>query len=248
MPIIYLSPSTQEFNPYVNGGTEEFYMNLIADNMEPYLRSSGIQYLRNTPDMTAASSITQSNSGNYDLHVALHSNASPQSQAGENRGSIVFYYPSSVKGRRAADIIASNLKDLYPYPNLVRAEPSTSLGELSQTRAPAVLIEFAFHDNPEDADWIKSNIQAIAKNVVYSLTEYFDIPFVNPQPERIGTVRLQYGYLNIRAKPDTGAASLARAYNGNKVVVLGQWQDWYVVRYHGTVGYANSRYITLDNY
>ena len=28
MPTIYLSPSTQEFNPYVNGGNEEYYMNL----------------------------------------------------------------------------------------------------------------------------------------------------------------------------------------------------------------------------
>lgn len=35
MPIIYLSPSTQEKNEYVNGGTEEQYMNLLADKMVP---------------------------------------------------------------------------------------------------------------------------------------------------------------------------------------------------------------------
>ena len=34
MPTIYLSPSTQEFNPYSGGGNEEYYMNLIADAME----------------------------------------------------------------------------------------------------------------------------------------------------------------------------------------------------------------------
>ena len=50
-------------------------MNLIADAMEPYLTASGIQFVRNTPQMTAASSIAASNSGNYDLHFALHSNA-----------------------------------------------------------------------------------------------------------------------------------------------------------------------------
>ena len=27
MPSIYLSPSTQEFNPYIIGGNEEYYMN-----------------------------------------------------------------------------------------------------------------------------------------------------------------------------------------------------------------------------
>ena len=54
MPIIYLSPSTQENNLYVNGGTEEEWMNRLADAMEPYLTASGIRYSRNTPDMTAA--------------------------------------------------------------------------------------------------------------------------------------------------------------------------------------------------
>ena len=73
MPYLYLSPSTQEFNPYVNGGNEEYYMNLIADAMEPYLTASGIQFVRNTPDMNAASSIAASNRGNYDFHLALHS-------------------------------------------------------------------------------------------------------------------------------------------------------------------------------
>ena len=58
MPIIYLSPSTQEFNPYITGaGSEEYFMNRIADAMEPYLRANTIRFSRNTPDMTAASSI-----------------------------------------------------------------------------------------------------------------------------------------------------------------------------------------------
>ena len=66
MPVIYLSPSTQENNLYVTGGTEEEWMNRLADAMEPYLTASGIRYSRNTPDMTAASSIRASNAGNYD--------------------------------------------------------------------------------------------------------------------------------------------------------------------------------------
>ena len=37
MPRIFLSPSTQEFNLYLTEGSEEFWMNLIADAMEPYL-------------------------------------------------------------------------------------------------------------------------------------------------------------------------------------------------------------------
>ena len=47
MPTLYLSPSTQEGNPVVIGGTEEEYMNRIADAMEPYLVSNGIVFRRN---------------------------------------------------------------------------------------------------------------------------------------------------------------------------------------------------------
>ena len=63
MPILYLSPSTQENNLYVSGGTEEEWMNRLADAMEPYLSASGIRFTRNTHDMTAASSIRDSNAG-----------------------------------------------------------------------------------------------------------------------------------------------------------------------------------------
>ena len=69
MPKIYLSPSLQEYNPYVDGGNEEYYMNLIADAMEPYLNSSGIQFTRNEPSQKLSQAIAQSNAGNYDLHL-----------------------------------------------------------------------------------------------------------------------------------------------------------------------------------
>ena len=180
MPSIYLSPSTQEFNPYIRGGNEEYYMNLIADAMEPYLYATGISFTRNTPQMTAASSIVQSNAGNYDLHVALHSNAVGEG-AQSRRGSEVYYYPTSVWGRKAAEIIANNLKLIYPLPNLVRTIPTTSIGEVRRTKTPAVLIEFAYHDNYADAIWIRDNIEAIAANLVASLADYFGIPFRTPQ-------------------------------------------------------------------
>ncbi len=246
MPIIYLSPSTQEWNPYVNGGNEEYYMNLIADAMEPYLRANGIQFTRNTPDMTAASSIRASNAGNYDLHVALHSNAAPAGREGQVRGSEVYYAAVSRNGKRAADIIVNNLKLIYPDPNRVRALTTTNLGEVTKTKAPAVLIEFAYHDNPEDAQWIRDNIDAIAQNVVLSLTEYFGLPFVTPSPIRYGRVRVSPGSsLNIRSRPSLDAPVIRRAYNGETVAIVGQTDGWYVVEIDDVIGYAYSDYIVM---
>lgn len=242
MPIIYLSPSTQEFNPYINGGNEEQYMNLIADAMEPYLAASGIRYVRNTPDMTAASSIAASNRGNYDLHLALHSNATATGN-GNVRGSEVYYYPTSVKGKIFADIAAENLRLIYPIPQNVKTVPTTTLGEVRRVKAPGVLIELAYHDNLEDAQWIKDNIENIAANLVLSLTEYFGIPFNTPQPIFTASVATSGSPLNIRYNPSINAAVVGKIPNGQEVVVYAQLSEWSLVGYMNQVGYVNSRYL-----
>ena len=141
MPIIYLSPSSQEGNMYTGGGSEEYYMNLIADAMEPYLQSNGIRYVRNDRSQTAQQFINQSNRGNYDLHLAIHSNAAPEGMYGTKQGVDVYYARGSAKGRRAAEIFARNMRDIYPGPSLVRSLQTTTIGEAVKTRAPAVFME-----------------------------------------------------------------------------------------------------------
>ena len=240
MPNIYLSPSTQEFNPYAGGGNEEQYMNLIADAMEPYLAASGIRFTRNTPDMTAASSIAASNSGNYDLHFALHSNASA---TGTARGIEAYYSPASERGRRFAEIVARNLQLIYPLPNSSRIVPTTSLGEVKRTRAPGVLVEIGYHDNPEDAQWIRNNVNTIAENLVLSLTEYFGIPFNYPQPIYVANVATRGSNLNVRYTPSATAPIVGSIPNGSEVTVYANLPNWSLVGYNQTVGYVRSDFL-----
>ena len=242
MPIVYLSPSTQEYNPYVNTGNEEYWMNRLADAMEPVLDASGIRYDRNSPDMTAASSITASNAGRYDLHLALHSNASGQGTGG-NRGVIAFYYPGSEWGRKAANILAEGLRDVYPLPGLVRAEASTVIGELRRTRAPAVLLELGFHDDPRDAEWIVSSIPALAENLVRSLTVYFGVPFFPSSSPWTGVVDTAGGVLNVRERPSPDAAVTARLYDGARVTVVNAWNGWDLIRFGDEYGYVSAAFI-----
>lgn len=245
MPTIYLSPSTQERNIYVTGGTEEYWMNLIADAMEPYLKASGIKYVRNTPQMTAGSSLRASNAGNFDAHIALHSNAAPENRAGMVRGTDVYYSPNSSKGKQLATIVANNLKSIYPIPSLVRPITTTNLGEVTRTKAPAILIEFAYHDNVDDANWIKNNINNIAQNVVFSLTEYFGIPFKTPQKTRTGIVTVSSGRLNVRKRPSTSSEILGTLGNGQSVKVYGNYLNWYIIDFNGQRAYVHSDYIRI---
>lgn len=244
IPTIYLSPSTQEFNPYSGGGNEEQYMNLVADAMIPYLEASGINYVRNTPDMTAASSIAASNRGNYDFHLAIHSNASG-GVAGSATGTEVYYYPGSSRGQRAAEIFANNFKLIYPDPSKVRTVPTTTLGEVRRTKAPAVLIEVAYHDNPQDAQWIRDNVDAIARNLVVSLADYFDIPFNMPQ-EGMYTVTVRTprgGNLNVRQRPDINSPRIGSVPNGSILSVYSRGDEWSLIRYGNLTGYVNNNFI-----
>ena len=97
MPKVFLSPSTQEWNKYATEGNEELYMNLLADRMEPYLRSSGIAFVRNDPDKNVQGAIKDSNAGDYDVHLALHTNAGPEQFAGKLRGIDIYFAPNSIE-------------------------------------------------------------------------------------------------------------------------------------------------------
>ncbi len=244
MPRIYLSPSTQEGNLYVTGsGSEEYSMNLLADAMVPYLLSNGIQYTRNTPDMTAGSSIRQANQGTYDFYLALHSNGAPSDRYGQVRGVIAFYYSTSVNGKRAAEIFAKNLKTIYPLPELVTTQSTTSLGEVRDPKAPSVLLELGYHDNPSDARWVENNRGTIAQNLVLSLTEYFGLPFIWPITPYDARVSVSSGTLNLRDYPSQSARVIANMPNGAAVRVYGTWQGWAVVHYGDLVGYAAMQYL-----
>ena len=196
--------------------------------------------------MTAATSILASNAGTYDAHVALHSNAAPESLAGKLRGIDIYYYPGSERSRRLADAMVTQLREIYPLPDKVQARPTTSIGEVSRTRAPAVLAELGYHDNPDDAAWIRSNIVPIARRLVMALTNYFSIPFLEPEPILSATVDLGFGNLNIRSRPSLAAPIIGQAPDGAQVSVLGSWNGWYVIRYGNIEGYARSEYITLN--
>ena len=172
---VFLSPSTQEFNRYFSGGSEEFYMNLLADVVEEKLINNGIEVIRNDRDEPLAAAIELSNNNDVDLHLALHSNASPIELAGQLEGSDIYIYPGSVEAKRFADILKNNIRTIYPNPRLVNVRETTELGELQFTKAPAVLFEVAYHDNPYDEMWILENLNKIGDTIAKSVAEFLEV-------------------------------------------------------------------------
>lgn len=238
MPDVYLSPSTQDYNPYIIGGSEKYYMNLLADAMEPYLSSSGISYGRNDPNGNAAAAVARGNRGNYRLYLALHSNAAPEIYEGMLRGPDVYYYPTSAQGKRAAEIIANGLREIYPEPELVNTRSSTELLELRRSKAPAAYLELAYHDNEQDARWIADNIDAIAENLVISIADFLGVPYYPPVFPAAGTVSTRGGVLNVRRAPNTTSAVIGTLPNGRTVKIIGALNGWYAIEFKNTTGYV----------
>jgi N-acetylmuramoyl-L-alanine amidase len=247
MPSVFLSPSTQEYNPYITGsGSEEYWMNQIADAMEPYLRAAAIRFGRNDPAAGAPAAIRRGNAGGYDFYLALHSNASGDGgREGSARGIIAFYYPTSANGKRAAELIVQELRRIYPLPYQVTARETTALGEVRQPVMPAVLAEIGYHDNAADALWIESHTVSIARQLVRALAAYFGVPFVGECMDRQAVAVTQGGNLNLRSGPSTENAVLGRIPNGASVTVCGRFDGWYTVNYNGLEGFASGEYLRL---
>ena len=171
--VIFLSPSAQEYNiGYGDYGSEEYRMNRIADIVEKMLRDQGYTVYRNNPNEKLSDAVRRSNEVNPDIHVALHSNASGEGFSAQ--GPEIFANRPNTPGDRLANLIYNEIMQIYPDPTKGRGVLYTSsLYEIIRTNAPAVLLEVAFHDNPEDAQWIIDNESQIAQAIVSGINSYF---------------------------------------------------------------------------
>ncbi len=191
---VYISPSLQEFNRgYGSYGTEEERMNLIADVLEYELQRHGLSIARNTPDMTLSQAVADSNANQPTVHVALHSNAAN----GQARGLEVYANRFGTAAEQLARDIYDQVEAVSPTPGLGVKQGYSTFGgrgmyELRATKAPAALIEYAFHDNPEDAQFIIDNIYELGSATARGILEYLGIPYSQDTPENIAYLKSRY--------------------------------------------------------
>lgn len=191
---VYISPSVQHFNLGVNGyGSEEERMNEIADIIEYELNRHGLVTDRNSPNMTLAQVVEDSNSVNPRVHVAIHSNAAN----GEARGAEIYTHRFGGEGEKLARAIYPYLEALTPTDDLGVKEGRLSFGgkgmyELRKTVAPAVLMEVGFHDNPEDSDFIINNIYEYGSDISKGILDYFGIPYNEDSEDNIEYLKNKY--------------------------------------------------------
>lgn len=180
---IYLSPSTQEKNIGAGVyGSEEYRANQIADVTEKELIRHGIKVYRNNPEMTLAQVVADSNKKAADIHFAIHTNA----DSGIARGCEIFCHEKGTnsEGEKLANAVYLQLAPITPTADRGVKQGKNFYGtgknmyELYKTKMPASLVEVAFHDNLEDAQWIISNIELIGTTIAKGILDYFNILYI----------------------------------------------------------------------
>ena len=183
MPKIFISPEDRASNVYAstalwNGRTtnEKEQMGRCADYLEIALKRCGFEVI-NAQYGNMYDRVSASNSWPADLHIAPHTNGFD----GTVSGTRVHCYPSE-KSRLIGKLIQDRIAPMSPGTS-ERLVESTNLYELRVPTMPAVLPEFGFHDNPEEAQWLIDNMEAIAEETCKAICEFFDMPYIAPEKQ-----------------------------------------------------------------
>lgn len=187
MPKVFLSPEDRASNVYAssalwNGETtnEKEQMARCADYLESALKRCGCEVI-NAQYGNMYDRVRHSNEWPADLHMALHTNGFDGTVAGTR----VHCYPSE-KSRQIGRLIQDRIAPMSPGKS-ERLVEGSNLYELRAPYAPAVLPEFGFHDNPEEAQWLIDNMEAIAEETCKAVCEFFAIDYVVPETKAEAT-------------------------------------------------------------
>ncbi len=120
------------------------------------------------------------------LYIAPHTNGFD----GTAKGCRIHHY-ASIKSEQFAKLLVDGAAPLYyavsPAP---KAVSDSGLYELRKPAAPAVLPEWAFHDNEADAKWIIESIPALAEMTAKACCTYFNKEYVSRETAPMYRIQL----------------------------------------------------------
>ena len=170
---LVISPSQQPHNQYTGGvdgfaDSEQAWMEQLADKVKARVDAQGWGIACHViKEGSVGAQVRKSNALDATEHVALHTNAGGSGAT----GTLVIHYPGSVKGASLARALFAAIAPASDNPD-VGIWAKASYYETSQTNAPAVIIECAFHDRADEAAEIRRSLDEFAEATVKGLAVY----------------------------------------------------------------------------
>ena len=164
---VYINPSVQTNNLYINGkGNESTNMNDVARYLKKELdKIEFLEVLYNLDNLPLKKSVEESNNFDADIHLALHTNA------GGGRGSEIY----TINSNSFSKVVYDDFNKLGNFKQR-GIKSGSHLYEVKNSKAEHVaLMEFLFHDNMEEANWIVANKEVIAKQLAKSIINFVSV-------------------------------------------------------------------------
>lgn len=175
---IYLSPSDQTENKYTGVAVNEGdNCHRIAYILEDVLRHINGVEVKCNHQMAISKGIAESNAWGADYHICIHTNA----YNGKVAGTRLFYGQQNGLGHQACSAIMATLSPITPgtSDNITQ---NKNLNEVKNIAAATVYIEIGFHDNAEEAAWMASHQEDIAKAIAVGMCNHLGITYIDPAP------------------------------------------------------------------
>lgn len=164
---VYINPSVQHANMYANGkGSEASNMLDVAKYLKKELdKIEFLEVLYNLDNLPLKKSVEESNNFDADIHLALHTNA------GGGRGSEIY----TINSNSFSKVVYDDFNKLGNFKQR-GIKSGSHLYEVKNSKAEHVaLMEFLFHDNMEEANWIVANKEVIAKQLAKSIINFVSV-------------------------------------------------------------------------
>ena len=148
-----------------NGLKESDVALKIGKRVETYLQAVGYSVKLFQYD-GLAEICADSNMFKSDLFISIHCNAATGTAKGTET-----YSSGGTKSTRLAELIQNQLVNSLPVVN--RGVKTAGFYVLKNTDAPAVLVETAFIDNPDDATLLRDREDDFARAIARGITDYY---------------------------------------------------------------------------
>ena len=154
------------------GLQENIVCQSVCNFIEQECKNFGIEVVGNFQSMSLHEITNTANATDADIFVSVHCNAAN----GTAKGTETFYCQGSSIGRKIAEYVQKNIiSAMKTVDRGVKDDTQTQHGRIHVLRCsdmPAILIELAFIDNPNDAELLCNRQNDFAKAIVKGLAEY----------------------------------------------------------------------------
>lgn len=163
----------------------------ITDLTEKYLTAAGVEVVGNLQSDSLSEVTNAANTSGADLFVSIHCNGCNAIA----QGTEVCVYPGSDVGRAVGQCVQDRIVNMLGTVDrgLKERKPGVNgLYVLNNTDMPAILVETAFIDNPEDAVLLRDRQDDFARAIACGITDYLSkdtAPASEPEPVRQGRAK-----------------------------------------------------------